>query len=336
MIDYFEYINNFKRDDDIPSVKIIDNSSNVIPLVTIGIPTYLRKKTLDDALKSALDQDFDGLYEIIVLDNNPERNDETEIFMNSFRETPFLSYYKNSRNLGLPGNWNRIFTLARSKWVVLLHDDDIIAPSFLNEMIAIAEKYNADIVNSEFYRWDELNSEKPSFCFSQTKYPVVKSTLSSNHLVHFAGMPSGVLYKREVYINEGGVNPDFYPSLDYIFQSLLSYKYNFLIYKKPLTIYRLSINVSSNEKTLKQYIPQDLLFRKYIGTILNYPQFYINLVSKTYSRCRLNALNIDLVELPELNNLKLKRLNKLEFYLFRAYLHLIKKIYTRINRIGVE
>ena len=48
-----------------------------------------------------------------------------------FVNTGKLRYYKNVQNIGLFGNWNRCFQLACGKWVVLLHDDDLIFDDFL-------------------------------------------------------------------------------------------------------------------------------------------------------------------------------------------------------------
>jgi glycosyltransferase involved in cell wall biosynthesis len=302
--------------------------------VTIGIPTYLRTNTLIDALKSAISQDYDGIFEILVLDNNPRRNDETEMYMKTMNKVPLVSYYKNHQNLGMAGNWNRIVTLSRSEWVVLLHDDDIIAPCFLKDMLCVAEKYNADVVNSGFLLWKDFEKNRPCFKLRNKQYNIIKSTLSSNHLVHFAGMPSGILYKRDVYIREGGANSDFFPSMDYVFHCNLSRKYNFLIYSKKLTIYRLSINESSNKNTIRTYIPIDYSIRLYIADLLKLPNWYSKYIYKFATRYRLNTLNMKCLNIPELLNIKFKRLNFFEVFLYKSYLRIYKYYYTNINCIG--
>lgn len=333
--DYFEYVDNFKKNDNISSVEIFNNSSETSPEVTIGIPTYKRINTLKHALDSALSQVYSGSYEILVLDNNPERYDETEEFMTkNYGKISRVKYYKNATNLGMAGNWNRIFYLARTRWVSLLHDDDIIAPSFIEDMLNVAKKYNANIVNSEFVRWREDKTARPIFDFKKEKYPVIKSTLSSNHFYHMAGMPSGILYERSVYIKEGGVNSDYFPSLDYVFNSKLSYKYNFLVYLKPLTIYRLSINESSNKKTIRTYICQDYFFRQYIGSLVKHPSFYTKYVSMLYCRHRLNQLQEKSISIPEISNHKLRCLNFVEKILLGLCLKLNIAYYRMVNRVG--
>lgn len=334
MEDFFKYVDNFKKIDAIPTECVFANHTGETPLVTIGIPTYKRAYTLKEALDSAIGQHFNGVYEIMVLDNNSDRNDETEKLMTEYEHVPGVCYYKNTQNLGMAGNWNRIFSLAKSKWVSLLHDDDIIAPCFLNDMLSVAIKYNADVVNSGFMVWKESIEDKPVFSFNKKKYSVISSTLASNHFVHFAGMPSGIIYKRDVYINEGGVNDDYYPSLDYVFHAKLSFKYVYLLYNKKLTIYRRSINDSSNYKTIQKYIPQDYFIRKYIGNILKFPRFYVETISLYYCRSRLNSLMKNKLTVKEISPKPIKKLNPISSILLLVYIYIVTYYYRTVNKIG--
>lgn len=274
--DFFAYVDNFAEKSKVDSICIFDNCSEV-PSVTIGIPTYKRVLTLKDTIESALAQECEFEYKILVLDNNPVRDDETEQFMREYADNLAVSYYKNSENLGMGGNWNRIFTIIESEWIVLLHDDDLIAPSFLKDMLKVAEKYDADVVNSAFIFWLQKESDCPSFFFKQKEYDVIKSSLGANFFYNRAGMPTGILYRREVYLKEGGVNDEYYPAQDWVSNSLLSYKYNYLIYTKPLTIYRYAVNTYMKKETTEAYMPIIYIFMHYIGKLLNFPKWFVNM-----------------------------------------------------------
>lgn len=289
--DWFEYVDNFKKIEDIPSYCIFENRVKDA-LVTIGIPTYKRSRTIIDAINSSIEQNCSFSYDIIVLDNNPDRNDETEIVMNNYSNAPMVSYYKNIENLGMGGNWNRLFSLASSKWVVLLHDDDMLDPSFLQEMISVANKYEADVVNSAFLLWYEEREIRP-VCKREKNSKVILSTLSMNFFGHLSGMPSGILYKRDVYIKEGGVNQDYFPSLDYVFHTKLSMKYRFLIYSKKLTTYRLSLNESNQIETKKKCLLIDYQFRDYIGELLELPKWFVSLYNNLVAGMRIKDIGID-------------------------------------------
>lgn len=127
----------FKEISDGPATLIFGDESRPASLITIAIPTYLRVSTLNDAIASAINQTRFTDYEIIVVDNNPIRNDETETLMEQYRSIPNLRYYKNSRNLGMTGNWNRLYELAKGDWVVMLHDDDMLAPVYLRTIAEV-------------------------------------------------------------------------------------------------------------------------------------------------------------------------------------------------------
>jgi len=98
------------------------------PLVTIGICTYNRAEGyLQDALRSAVAQEYPNL-EIVVSDN--ASTDRTEEVVNAF-EDPRIRYFKQPRNLGVNGNFNFCLEQARGAYFLLLHDDDVIDPDFI-------------------------------------------------------------------------------------------------------------------------------------------------------------------------------------------------------------
>ena len=107
-IDYFEYINNFIKIEHVESILIKGKNILPNPKVSILIPTYKREILLKEAIDSALNQfSFDD-YQVIIIDNNPERNCLTEKLINEINNEKIL-YYKNSVNIGMFGNWNRGF-----------------------------------------------------------------------------------------------------------------------------------------------------------------------------------------------------------------------------------
>ena len=129
--DFFKIEDHFKETDNIPSIPVFENHLTEVPRFTIAIPTYKRNKYLREALESAINQITNEPYEIIVVDNNPERDDDTELLMTRYKDVKGLSYYKNSENLGMFGNINRCFTINPSQYIILLHDDDVISKNFL-------------------------------------------------------------------------------------------------------------------------------------------------------------------------------------------------------------
>ena len=67
---FLECRDNFALTEHIESVRIFEmDHTPVNPIFTIAIPTYNRCETLKEAIDSALNQDTDEKYEIIVVEN---------------------------------------------------------------------------------------------------------------------------------------------------------------------------------------------------------------------------------------------------------------------------
>ena len=95
-------------------------------LLTIGIPTYNRKKKLIETLK-LLEKEKNQRFYIVILDNNSNYNVSEEILKNNFKEDFLerIEVKKNSVNIGLEGNLLKILTISKTKWLWTLGDDDI-------------------------------------------------------------------------------------------------------------------------------------------------------------------------------------------------------------------
>ncbi len=105
------------------------------PRVTIAIPTYNRAATfLPGVIKSALAQRYKPL-EIVVSDNCS--TDQTGEVVRSF-DDPRLRYVRPAKNLGSNGNYNNCLAEASGAYLLVLHDDDLIDPDFVETCLARA------------------------------------------------------------------------------------------------------------------------------------------------------------------------------------------------------
>lgn len=105
-----------------------NTTDRTTPLVSIGISTYNRADSyLRHALTSALEQTYANL-EIIVSDNCS--SDGTEELVRGFAD-PRIRYFRQERNIGPINNFNFCVARARGRYFLLLHDDDLIDPDFV-------------------------------------------------------------------------------------------------------------------------------------------------------------------------------------------------------------
>ena len=174
-------------------------SSNIPePVFTIAIPTFCRSSLLKEAVFSALNQVTDVPYDVIVVDNNPERNDETEQLMEQFKDNPLVGYYKNSSNLGMVGNWNQLFHLAKGQWVSMLHDDDLLYKNYIRIIHRwLVELDNPQIVCPSYFTSSNRNLLLNSFTESQGVGR--KIMLKSFILGNIIGPPVGMVVNKEFF-----------------------------------------------------------------------------------------------------------------------------------------
>ena len=138
--DYFGYENNFKKYENIKSNLIIEGRVKN-PKITIAIPTYRRVELLKEALLSVINQKDYSNYNIIVVDNDDSENRDVEKMILALNSEK-ISYYKNEKNIGVFGNWNRCIELADGEYFSLLNDDDWLENNFLVEMNKYLSKYD--------------------------------------------------------------------------------------------------------------------------------------------------------------------------------------------------
>lgn len=276
--DFYKYVDCFSRTAHIPTVCVFEATDHRDSDITITIPTFKRIDTLEETLESALHQDGYDDYQIYVVDNNPERNDETEVFMQKYKGGR-VSYFKNTENLGLCGNWNRCFTLAKSKWVCLLHDDDTIRPEFFATMVPyLTSLPDVGILQSRKYR-DRNKGAEFEIKYKRAVEKYCELDFYSDQVID---APTGIIYRKDYVLQHGGFNIDYSSSLDYCYNVLLTAYHNTYVVNKPLTWYREGeVNYSKAASTqvnwtiVNWYLIAQILKRHRIPSWLYYPYLEI-------------------------------------------------------------
>ena len=116
------------------------------PLVTIGVCTYNRADGyFVDALRSAVAQSYPNL-EIVVSDNGS--TDHTEEVVESFGDLR-IRYVKREQNIGPVNNFNACLGDARGEFFLLLHDDDVLDPDFVEAcMDAVGDDTDVGVIRT--------------------------------------------------------------------------------------------------------------------------------------------------------------------------------------------
>lgn len=106
------------------------------PLVTIAIPTFNRASLLKECVRCALSQTYEH-FEVLV--SNNASSDDTREVLNGFTDER-LRVMEQETNIGLLPNWNACVAAAKGDYIVVVSDDDRIAPWMLTRCISLIRK----------------------------------------------------------------------------------------------------------------------------------------------------------------------------------------------------
>lgn len=106
-----------------------------MPKVTIGMPTYNRAEYLKTSIPQVLNQTYSD-FEFIICDDCS--SDNTPEVVKSFSDSR-IRYYRNEKNLNIPGVLNRILNISVGEYIIFLHDHDIFEPNLLKKMCILLE-----------------------------------------------------------------------------------------------------------------------------------------------------------------------------------------------------
>lgn len=303
------YINNFDKNKEVETILISGNQDTIAPLVCILIPTFNRDFLLKETILSALNQiDFTD-FEIIVVDNNPDRNCNTEKIINEINNTKVI-YYKNTRNIGMFGNWNRGFELSRSKWTILLHDDDIISQFYLSTCSPLLSMNNISLIKPNLEKFSDIKD----LSFTKTN----SFQLSRYYFFDFLigckiGAPTCILYKTIDLIEMGGFNQDYFPCSDFLSSAIISKTKK--IYKIDCTLggYRISENESLNDNSIYLYHHNRILISSSIMNYYRFPKFLISKIHSSLFNSNLRSFNSFYNVEKKYNYQKLHKIPKANF-----------------------
>lgn len=263
-------------------------------LISIVIPTYKRAEYLKEAVDSALNQDINEKYYVIVVDNNSEEKSQVEKVINSYADERLI-YFKNDENIGMFGNWNRCVELAPSEYIVMLHDDDLISSNLLTQYkknINLRRDIDAIGCNMVPSRINEKFKIDDSCGYFDTYITELKA---EDYLIVCPTTVLGMCIKKNVFMELGGYNDSLYPISDTIFLLNLINKYKVVSINKGVLYYRIGINTSLQYKVKKCF----LNFRKELIHILGKNNIE-NILMNGYIRQISEFYNMDISDIIQL------------------------------------
>lgn len=242
------------------------------PEVSFVLPTYQRREFFGEALDSILAQEpVAAAWECVVVDNTPldDRGNTPALEAVRQRNNSRVLYYHNRVNIGSGYNWNRGVELSRGRWVVFLHDDDVLYPDALKNILSILAEQRQSGKKLGY-----IHARRDQFSDSRELANLKRGDqLHGEELTRFrslivgtsgTGMPScGTCILRQAYLETGGINYDFGLTADAVLGYQIMKHYRVMVSGPALGAYRWSDNETLKITSLQNLIYSDYLFAQY-------------------------------------------------------------------------
>jgi len=229
------------------------------PEVSVCIPVYNHEMYLAKCIQSVLEQSFQDFEVFVVDDCSIDRSVE---IAKSF-DDPRIHLMRNTRNLGLAGNWNKCVSITKSKFVQILHADDFLLRDHLKlEYKMISNDERIGYVHSACWIVDDRDQAKAVHKPFPSDFVVTGSEAFKEHIFgNYVACPT-VLVRRECYTKLGAFDPKLFFALDWdmwLRIELAGYRVGYLA--RPQLCYRFGHKKAATTFALKS--PAWLVFEEY-------------------------------------------------------------------------
>lgn len=229
------------------------------PRVSLCVPTYNGAAYLAECLDSILAQTVEDV-EILILDDHSQ--DETLAIAQAYQQQdPRIRLEVNPQNLGLVGNWNRCIQRARGEWIKFVFQDDLLAPTCLEQMLA-ATQVDPDrllvycqrqfLLDPELPEASRLWFEKHARFVHRVfggETSVSPQRYGEAALTHFGwnllGEPTTVLVHRRAFLRFGLFNPHYVQNCDLEYWHRVACHTGVLYVPTPLAWFRIHASSTS-------------------------------------------------------------------------------------------
>jgi len=247
------------------------------PLISVCIPVYNAERFIAATIESVLLQTLTDFELIIVDDHSSDRSLE---IISSYKDDR-LRVIVNDRNLGAEGNWNHCLTESKGRYVKLLPQDDILAPTCLAQQVAVLDQDDDKRIALVFCARTIIDA-KGGKLMSRGYLGGRKGAIRGRQLIrrclcfgsNLIGEPGSVLFRREFAVDAGffDASAPYVIDLDYWFRLLLRGDGYYL--PEKLAAFRISTGSWSVAIGGKQSEE----FRRFVARISRNPDFGIRAI----------------------------------------------------------
>lgn len=170
------------------------------PKISVIVPVYNTGEILRDTIESILQQTFTD-FELILVDDGS--TDISKEICDEYKEKDKRVIVIHQANGGICAARNAGIRMARGEHIAFCDHDDLYSPDFLNKAVAVADRYDVDIVKCGRENRKGLFSEKlvskKSILLDKTDYreSMIDLCVNRNIGLPFSTIWNGI-YKRSL------------------------------------------------------------------------------------------------------------------------------------------
>ncbi len=170
-------------------------------LITIAIPTYNNEETIAKAIQSALNQDYEDKYEVLIVNNASK--DKTQSVIESFSDKK-IRVVINKETYDMYSNHNICLREAKGDYVLFCHSDDELLS---NALSIVTERIRERKCPQKYILWGHsiYNDYFPYIRLGDQDTNRMFSGSASIKCFLCGGLtPSGTVYSRKTLLDIGG------------------------------------------------------------------------------------------------------------------------------------
>jgi glycosyltransferase involved in cell wall biosynthesis len=211
--------------------------------LTIGIPTYNRKRAVTANVSNLIDILREGNFErvsVLVIDN--ESTDGTFLSLSALSQPDdkMFRVLRNEKNLEYNGNFVRIFEEVKSEYLLFLSDEDFLNSKHLNDLIEFLNRDNPLFVSSTFYLNDHVRPYRGKLSRKRIELnEFLSSSFYLSGLVFNVEHSLDVIKKSKEFLTQSN---QIYPQV--LLVSILMAKGKCCWFEKPLARKQFSLDTS--------------------------------------------------------------------------------------------
>jgi len=231
------------------------------PLVSVIINCYNGEKYLRESIDSVIVQTYEN-WELVLWDN--QSTDSTREIVESYKN-PKIHYYYASEHTPLGEARNLAVEKANGEYINFLDADDVWMPEKLEKQIALVEPGKVETIITGYDIIADEQAKKLALyaAFMYNKDRKIKPVLSYDDFLINGPIVvfSSVLFNKKIYLEVGGINPNFEQNEDYDIILKSSTKANVGYAEGTLTKYRIHGNNNSTVNGVLGYLENREIFK---------------------------------------------------------------------------